>query len=202
MPRWVLLVALLSVVTVGAVAAACDDDDGSAPSPTSTLSETAPLATDTPAATAEATPPPFEGSRDPVVVVNDTGPVALLVDVRAAEHEGYDRIVFEFEDALPGYRVEYVDQAIACGIGEAVDVEGNALLQVKMQPANAHNDLATPTFGSQEITPGLPSILEALQTCDFEADTTWVAGLAEEADFAVTTLTDPFRLVVDIAHPD
>ncbi|HEX2039208.1 MAG TPA: hypothetical protein VHF47_05685, partial [Acidimicrobiales bacterium] len=28
-----------------------------------------------------------------------------LRDVRVAAHPGYDRVVFEFEDALPGYRV-------------------------------------------------------------------------------------------------
>ena len=44
---------------------------------------------------------------DPVVVEATNRDTALLTDVRAARHEGYDRVVFEFRNAVPGYDVRY-----------------------------------------------------------------------------------------------
>src|SRR5688500_11515989 len=38
--------------------------------------------------------------------------VATLKEVRVAAHDGYERIVFEFEGALPGYKVEYIDRPV------------------------------------------------------------------------------------------
>lgn len=201
MPRRSFTVIVLLVITIlGLVSAACNGDDGE-PSPTETagavVSPTSPPApTDTPSLT------PFEGSREPVEVPGGTAPpTPLLVDVRAASHEGFDRIVFEFDGGEPGFRVQYIDEATGCGSGLPVELEGTALLEVHMVPADAHNEAGEPTFAEQELAPGLPSILEAKQTCDFEADVTWVIGLAEEADFTAITQTDPFRIVVDVAHP-
>ena len=30
---------------------------------------------------------------------------------------------------------------------------------------------------------------------------TWVFGLSEEVDFGVSELQDPYRIVIDVAHP-
>jgi hypothetical protein len=121
--------------------------------------------------------------------------------VRTAGHEGFDRIVFEFSDALPGYRVEYVDEAIGCASGEAVDVDGAALLQVRLVPAQAHNEAGNTTIPATQLRPTLTAIGHAVLTCDFEAEVTWVIGLSEELDFRVVDLEDPFRVVVDVAQP-
>jgi hypothetical protein len=47
----------------------------------------------------------------------------------------------------------------------------------------------------------LPSLVEAERTGDFEGVLTWVLGLNEEAGFRVYELEEPYRLVVDVAHP-
>ena len=39
--------------------------------------------------------------------------IALLTDVRAARHPGFDRVVFEFRNGVPGYDVRYVAAACA-----------------------------------------------------------------------------------------
>jgi hypothetical protein len=70
-----------------------------------------------------------------------------------------------------------------------------------MFPAAAHDDAGETTFGPQIISPGLPSILAVVSTCDFEGQVTWVVGLRNEADFTALTLNGPFRVVVDVAHP-
>ncbi|MCH7811248.1 MAG: hypothetical protein IH958_01305 [Chloroflexi bacterium] len=185
--------------------AACDDDGSTPPDPTATAEGIAPPGqTATPIAPAATeTPVAFEGGRDPVdVPFGGASTTPLLADVRTGLHQGFDRVVFEYDGGLPGYHVEYVSSPIAqCGSGMEEAVVGNAFLEVRMTPAAAHDDAGTPTFGPQELLPGLPSILEVQSICDFEGQVTWVLGLTEQADFNVVNLTGPFRVVVDVAHP-
>jgi hypothetical protein len=185
--------------------AACNDDDDASPAPTATAAAVA-TATSVvePTATAEG-PEDFNGGREPVegTLGENTGvpPLGTLIDVRTGQHDAFDRVVFEFIDAPPEYRVEYVDEAIGCGSGEAIDVDGAAFLQVRFNVAQAHDDQGELTIDATTIAPGLPSILEAVQTCDFEGVVIWVLGLPEELGFQVTALEAPLRLAVDIAHP-
>ena len=201
MPRRLIVAsALVLTAALSLLLLACGDDEEEGPTPTPTTAAASPTALSGETVTPGATP--FQGGREPVEQppeVSDTTP--RLVDVRAASHEGFDRAVFEFDTAGPGFRVEYVDEATGCGSGLPAEIEGGALLQVRMTPADAHDEAGAPTFGEQELTPDLPSIIEAEQTCDFEADVTWVIGLTEEADFTAISLMEPFRVVVDVAHP-
>lgn len=218
--------ARLTVLLIGIgllVLAACDGNggDGNA-TPTATMGATAEPPSPPPAATVPSadTTPSFESARGPVENEGVTlaSPIAspagqdryyefyppLLVDVRTGRHdeEGFDRVVFEFRSVLPGYRIEYVQSPItACGSGLPVTIAGNAFLQVRMVPSGAQEKDGHATFGPTELTPGLPSILEVARTCDFEGVLTWVVGLGAEADFTVLVLTNPYRLVVDVAHP-
>ena len=67
---------------------------------------------------------------------SDLGETALLTGVRAASHDGYDRVVFEFRNGVPGYDVGYVERPVrADGSGEPVEVDGGAVLLVRMEPA-------------------------------------------------------------------
>lgn len=194
------LMALLALLAIFAIA--CDDGDGDVPAATGTPEGPHATATEGAPPTDAAAPTPFVGSREPVEKpVGDVTDTPLLVDVRAASHDGFDRVVFEFDLHDPGFRAEYVDEAIACGSGNVVEIDGAALLQVRITPVAAHNEAGEPTFPQQELSPGLPSILEAEQTCDFEAEVTWVLGLAQEVDFNAISLREPFRVVVDVAHP-
>ena len=125
----------------------------------------------------------------------------VLRDVRAASQEGFDRVVFEFEgSAVPGYRVGYVDSAVQCGSGETVEVAGAALLQVRLDPAQAHTEAGEATVRERERRPALPVLQEMESVCDFEADVTWVLGLAARNRFRVQELAGPARLVVDVEH--
>jgi hypothetical protein len=129
---------------------------------------------------------------------------ALLLAVRTAEQGTFDRITFEFQGELPGYSVQYVEPPIiADASGLEVDIDGSGFIQIRMEPAAGHDpDTGDETYtGPLELKPDLPSLLEAERTGDFEAVLTWVLGLSEEADFRVTTLEGPPRLVIDVAHP-
>lgn len=145
----------------------------------------------------------FAGTLDAVEVKRpEAPPVGVLRDVRTASQQGFDRIVFEFEGStVPGYRVEYVDPpAIQCGSGEPVEVAGAALLQVRLIPAQAHTEAGEATIKDRERHLSLPVLRELESTCDFEADVTWVLGVAARNRFRVQELPNPARLVIDIQH--
>ena len=84
-----------------------------------------------------------------------------------------------------------------------MEIAGSAFIVVRMEPAAGYDpNTGTPTYlGPLELKPGLPEILEAERVGDFEAVLNWALGLSAEADFRVTTLEDPPRLVIDVAHP-
>ena len=192
------------------VAPACgdDDDDGE----TTGTSSTTAIVDETTSSTST-TQPPGGPSDEPSTeqpvgspgtdAVSADGARGLLKDVRLAHHEGFDRIVLEFEGAVPGYRVEYVDPPITeDASGEPVDVDGEAFLQVRLEPSSGV-DLAGEeprevyTGPTRLDGPGQP-IEELVRTGDFEAVLTWVAGVAEKADFGVLALDSPPRLVIDV----
>jgi hypothetical protein len=177
--------------------------------PTTTPAPVAPTETAAPAPpTATSVPPtptqaPFVGSRKTVEVSHDTpAPFPLLTTVRAAKHDGFDRIVFEFKGAIPGYRVQYVKPPIlADASGAPVSISGNAFLMVRFSTAAAHDDNGKVTCETRELKPGFPALVETRQVGDFEAVLSWALGLGKEADFAVHELQNPSRVVIDVAHP-
>jgi hypothetical protein len=131
---------------------------------------------------------------------------ALLRAVRVGRNPGFERIVFEFAgSAVPGYRVQWVDGPIlADGSGEAVDVAGDAHLEIVMQPASGV-DLSAPQLtvvydGPDRIPVAGQTelITDLVRTGDFESVLTWVAGATEQVPFRVLRLTDPTRVVVDL----
>jgi hypothetical protein len=123
-------------------------------------------------------------------------------------HEGYDRVVFQFKNGLPGYRVEYVEPPLKeDGSGKPVDVQGSAFVVVRMEPASGF-DLNTGegvlTYkGPRRIEgsgAGTSVVQEVVRTGDFEAVLHWAIGLSDRVDFRVTTATSPDRLIVDFRN--
>lgn len=201
----------LALIAVGgAILAACGGDVSAPalPSPTGTVAAPSPSLSPSPEPAA-LTPSPtgtpaFEGTRGPVEKPpGGDSLVAILIDVRVGTHEGFDRIVFEFEGGLPGYRIEYVEAPLVhCGSGLPVEITGHAFLQASFSPAAGH-DVSTgeSTFDPTELAPGLPTLGEAERTCDFEGLLAWVLGLSEEVDYRIAELEDPYRLAIDVRHP-
>ena len=143
----------------------------------------------------------FEGTTEATEKQRADAPVAVLREVRAAEQQGFDRVVFEFEgSAVPGYRIGYQDRPVQCGSGEPVEVAGGAWLQVQLLPAQAHTEAGEPTVRERERRLDLPVVKEIESTCDFEADVTWVLGIDSRRAYRVQELASPARLVVDVGH--
>ena len=133
---------------------------------------------------------------------------ALLERIAVGRHEGYDRVVFQFQNALPGYKVEYVQPPLKeDGSGKPVSVKGSAIVSVRMEPASGF-DLNTGegvlTYkGPKRIdgsSAGASVVQELVRTGDFEAVLTWAIGLSDKVDFRVQTATSPDRLIVDFRN--
>ena len=145
---------------------------------------------------------PFAGTAGIVDRPGSATEAALLVDVRTAQHEGFDRTVFEFAgDALPAYHIEYIDKPVrSCGSGEVVPFAGDAWLEVRFTGANAHTESGEPTVKDRTRSPNLTILKDLKLTCDFEAEVEWVLGVASPNKYRVLELKNPTRLVVDIKH--
>jgi hypothetical protein len=145
--------------------------------------------------------PAFPGTAG-IVHKRNSGKPAVLAAVRSAEHDGFDRVVFEFRGKrLPGYHVEYIDRPVRqCGSGNPTPIAGDGWLEIRLEPAYAHDELGKPTVHDREQSLDLPVVREAELTCDFEAVVTWVVGVTSPNRYRVMELTEPARLVVDIRH--
>lgn len=126
--------------------------------------------------------------------------VAIMSAVRTAKHGNYDRVVFEFAGAeLPTYHIEYIDKPVrSCGSGDTVPFAGEGWLEVRFTDAQAHTPEGEPTIKDRQRSPNLPVIKDLKITCDFEAEVTWVAGVASPNKYRVIELKNPTRLAVDI----
>jgi hypothetical protein len=194
----VRLLALASVLT------ACGGSDGDAAEPSADTGTVA-----TTGATTTGGIDPLAGAGTNPVSADAAGPeTALLERVALGRHEGFDRVVFEFRNDVPGYRVSYVDPPLhEDGSGDVVEVDGAAFLVVRMEPASGF-DLSVDEGelvyrGPSRISgadAGTPVIREAVRTGDFEAVLSWAIGLGDRVDFRVQTLSGPPRLVVDVRN--
>jgi hypothetical protein len=152
---------------------------------------------------------PLEGAGTTPVEGSATGSeIALLERLALGRHEGYDRVVFQFRNTLPGYKVEYVQPPLKeDGSGNLVKLEGNAFVVVRMEQASGF-DLNTGEGvmvykGPRRLegsTSGTSVVQELVRTGDFEAVLTWAVGLSDKVDFRVQTATSPPRLIVDFRN--
>ena len=144
-------------------------------------------------------------STKPVVVRATNKQTALLTDVRAARQEGYDRVVFQFRNAVPGYDVRYVARPVhQDGSGNVVPVQGQYVAQIRMEnalDADLTKASAPLTYhGPMRFSPGTPEVAELVRSGSFEGVLTWVAGLRDRVDFRVRAFNAPPRVVVDFRN--
>jgi hypothetical protein len=144
---------------------------------------------------------PFPGSTD-ADVADPVAPAGLTVTtVRAARHDGYDRVVLELAGTgTPGWSVEYVDTPAAQGSGEAVDVPGSAHLQVTLQGTSYPYESGATELGRGAVAvPGLDVVQGVFYDATFEGTSVAWIGTAQRAPFRVYSLTGPSRVVVEVA---
>ncbi len=180
--------ALLGTMAAIPLLAGCATTSSS--TPTSETSTTTNPTTDAPAFAKDTERQSGEGSGDADLV---------LVDVRIAEAEGFDRIVLEFSGTgTPGWVVNYVDEATLDGSGKVVALGGSAILDIYASgttwPASDYYR------GPSHVAPENDGdINDVYVGGTFEGTTQVLAGIdGDPAPFRVFALTAPSRLVIDV----
>jgi hypothetical protein len=194
-----------------AVAATGCTSRSAGPSATPTSTAAAPAATTSPAGAAGTTgrgtattaaprwtTAPKAGTNNPRVPER----MPMLVAIRTGSHDGYDRVVLEFRNALPSWRVGYAGR-VTSESGATVPLEGAASLFVQVHPAWGR-DQDTPPYaptytGPRTLTPRYPTLRQVRWVDEFEGFLTFGVGLRRRVGFRVLELREPARLAIDVA---
>jgi hypothetical protein len=127
--------------------------------------------------------------------------VPRLIGVTAGHHPGYDRVVFRFSGPVPARRsVRYVTRLIADPSGRRIAIPGRAILEVSLSRAEAHTSTGAGS-APDRVAFALPNVMIAVRSGDFESVVSYGIGLAARESFHVFTLTNPSRVVIDVATP-
>jgi hypothetical protein len=140
-------------------------------------------------------PAPFRTA--PVERSRPARPAPELASVRTARRDGYDRVLFTFRGAMPGYQVRYVPR-VTDGAGRRLPLQGQAFLAVAFEPARARDPGGTVTFQAGTLSPGYPTLRQVRLAGDFEGRVSFGVGVADRGGFRVTELRDPARVAVDV----
>jgi hypothetical protein len=188
-------------VCLSLAALSCTKSKEPSASPTNAPSASV-AATITPAAT----PCSVAGADMLTRTVESSAATAAVTDVRYSD-QGCAKIVFQFGDHTPGYKIGYASPPFAdCGSGKTEDTSAwgaTNYLQIRLAPSGGV-DLSKsgdPTYkGSRDIAVDGKTLKRLKVTCDFEAVFTWIAGLNGKHAFNVKTLKSPPRLEIDISE--
>lgn len=125
-----------------------------------------------------------------------------VTGVRVAAHDGFDRVVYEFGGTgTPGWTVRYVDQAVQDGSGDVIDVPGQSILEVSLTGTGYPFDTGVDQYSGPNPLAGSGGITEVTIATVFEGVTQSFIGLdSAKQPVTVSLLTDPARVVVDIAR--
>jgi hypothetical protein len=136
------------------------------------------------------------------VVDPGTAPIANVVDIRVGTHDGYDRLVFEFEQGTPEFTLDRAEPPFSeDASGMPLAVEGETFLGLVMRGGTKQTDAGDSSYdGPTEFEPDFPALVHAVEAGDFERQSTWYLGLAQESCVRVLQLDGPPRLVIDIEH--
>lgn len=172
-----------------------------APPDSTTVSPT----TVSPTTVSPATEPCQEPTNLEVISVGFPNTLSSLIgsDIRTGSHPCYERVVLELQGdgAMPGYRVQYVDDPVRLSPSDlVVDIAGNAtlVLSVGVWMTTMEGDGYQ---GPDQIDPSNVLAIQELRLIEnFEGMHQWAIGLDEVRPFRVTTLSDPPRIVVDVGR--
>ncbi|MGH2456902.1 MAG: AMIN-like domain-containing (lipo)protein [Candidatus Limnocylindria bacterium] len=209
-PRTPPATRLLLVAVLGMLVAGCGASSPSAAGSTGELPSATPQASapaspaGSPNGSGDNAPSPEPGGFACALPVSGVGSTARaqITDVRVGTHDGYDRIAFEFSEGIPRFTVDGAEPPFTQdGSGLPLEVEGSAVWLIRLEGGTRQGPDGNPTYaGPTEFRPEFPRLLHLVEGGDFEAISTWYVGLTSSSCLSVTTLTGPFRLVIDIEH--
>ena len=127
---------------------------------------------------------------------------ANITDVRAGTHDGYDRIVFQFRGGIPQFDIKSATPPFTADPSDLpLTVQGSSFISITLHGGTAQTETGASSYsGPRNFHLGFPTLVNLVQGGDFEAVSTWYAGLTRAACLRVSTLTAPDRLVIDVQH--
>ncbi|WP_433611442.1 AMIN-like domain-containing (lipo)protein [Prescottella agglutinans] len=127
-----------------------------------------------------------------------------ITDIRVGKHDGFDRVVYEFGGTgTPGWRAEIVSTATQQGSGNPLAVAGQGILQVLIDGSSMpFMTNVEPYAGPNPLEVENPVVVTEVRDAGiFEGTDQTLVGLSDRnVSYRVYTLTEPTRLVVDIAR--
>ena len=126
--------------------------------------------------------------------------VANFTAARAAENQGYDRFVLQFDAIVPTYEVVRQAKPVFTqgASGQTVTLHGTSGVLVSVFSATGN---VTFTGQNDIVHPEFQVLAEAREVQDFEGHVQWGLGLNKPTCMRVFVLSDPARLVVDLQIP-
>jgi hypothetical protein len=128
-----------------------------------------------------------------------TTPQSELHSPAVGCHATYDRFVIRSRRATPNYDVRYVSLIVQDGSGKPVSLLGRYRLRVRFRDARGHTAGGT-TDLIPNLTPRCPNLRQVKHAGDFEGVVTLGIGLRRRTGFRVFRLTNPTRVVIDVAR--
>lgn len=147
--------------------------------------------------------PSFPGDAEPDTAEASANANVTVSDIRVGAHDGFDRVVFEVGgDGTPGWDVQYVDEATSQGMGDAVEVAGDAVLQVTLTGAGYPYDTGVEEYSAAAplSAPNTAVVTEVVFDATYEGTTVAFVGTRARAPFRVYLLEGPARVVVEVSH--
>ncbi len=184
------------------------------PGPSSTASAPASVQP----STEPSTNPSIEPSAEPSTAVDPPFtcdlPITLLAagtdfhplitqDIRVGTHEGYDRIVFEYDGGTPFLELDLARPPyVQDPSGLPQTVAGSPVYRITLTGATKYDTESgeQPYQGPTNFEPGFAQIVQFVEFGDFEATHNWYLGVNGGDCLRAFTLLDPRRLVIDIQH--
>jgi hypothetical protein len=127
------------------------------------------------------------------------GDAAELLGAAVGCHGTFDRFVIRARFATPGYDARYVPRIVADPSGRPVSLLGTRRIRVRFNLAAGHDNRGTNLLAGT-LTSQCPNLLQVKKTGDFEGTVSFGLGLRRMNGFRVFRLTNPTRVVIDIAH--
>jgi hypothetical protein len=124
-------------------------------------------------------------------------------DIRVGTHDGYDRIVFEYDGGTPSLELDVAEPPyVQNPSGLPLTVAGSPVYRITLHGATKY-DMESgeqPYQGSTDFEPGFAQIVQFVEFGDFEATHSWYLGVNGGECVRVFQLTDPSRIVIDVQH--
>jgi hypothetical protein len=136
--------------------------------------------------------------------VPDPDAVAIsLTNITLTADGDHDQAVFEFAGShIPGWAVQYVTKAVQNSTGDVLPIPGQSVLEVLVReapsPFRSVESYAGPDVVSRPDTPQIQLVQYSAERLGITQAFIGVNGA--QPNFAVSALTNPTRIVVDVAH--